>query len=389
MPSILKDIAASMGDTVTVDSNTIGGYTLQQHSTNTTSLGKIMQGGWDYTVLQEQSQLPSFPIDQVDTGVFPYAHFLDSFNHAYNSCGRSMFYMTWGYKNGDANNCPTWPPVCTYTGMDSLLRLRYTTMANDDNAVLSPVGATRRYIRLNYPTIELYQADESHPTPAGSYAAACCFYVAFFRKDPTLIPYNYSLSAADAANIRTAAKAVVYDSMLYWHIGQYDPAAHAAYTTATGYVVTFTNTSANATTYTWYFGDSDTSSSANPVHTYPSHGIYNAILVAHNCNTNDTLHLTVNTWPTGLPNAANTDATFTVSPNPAGNYLNINSGTFLSMNCGITVTNTIGQVVYSQPSVRNNEQVLDITTLPSGLYILNITEGKRSLYHQQFVKARQ
>ena len=78
LPQITADIATSMNDTLLFDSNTPGGYTLQGHSTNATSLSKIMVGNWNYVVLQEQSQLPSFDIVQVETDVFPYAHTLDS-----------------------------------------------------------------------------------------------------------------------------------------------------------------------------------------------------------------------------------------------------------------------------------------------------------------------
>ncbi len=98
LPQMVADAAISAGDTLLFDSNTPGGYTLQGHSTNAISLAKIAAGNWDYVVLQEQSQLPSFPIDQVETEVFPYAHLLDSIINAENPCGETVFYMTWGRK---------------------------------------------------------------------------------------------------------------------------------------------------------------------------------------------------------------------------------------------------------------------------------------------------
>ena len=226
LPQIISDIALNMNDSLLFDSNCPGGYTLQGHSSNITSLNKIMIGNWDYVVLQEQSQLPSFDLPQVQTDVFPYAHKLDSIANFYNPCIETMFYMTWGRKNGDASNCAAWPPVCSYSGMDSLLNLRYHMMADSNQAVVSPVGAVWKHIRANYPLIELYQPDESHPTAAGSYAAACCFYTAMFRKNPLLISYNYVLSATDAANIRTAVKTVVYDSLMNYNIGKHDPIAN-------------------------------------------------------------------------------------------------------------------------------------------------------------------
>jgi hypothetical protein len=113
LPLLVKNIALSTNDTLIIDSNTPGGYTLQLHTTNTTSQSKLMAGNWDFVVLQEQSQLPSFPDDQVAVEVFPYAKYLDSVINQYSPCAETVFYRTWGRKVGDASNCGSWPPVCT------------------------------------------------------------------------------------------------------------------------------------------------------------------------------------------------------------------------------------------------------------------------------------
>jgi hypothetical protein len=126
LPSQIAQLADGTHDTLIYDMSAPGGYTFQQHTTNTTTLSKIQQGNWDYVVLQEQSQLPSFPDAQVASDVYPYAHALDSIIHENNPCAKTIFYVTWGRKNGDASNCAFFPPVCTYDGMDSLLQLRYS-----------------------------------------------------------------------------------------------------------------------------------------------------------------------------------------------------------------------------------------------------------------------
>ena len=128
---------------------------------------------------------------------------LDSLIHVYNPCAETVFYMTWGRKTGDASNCSIWPPVCTYEGMDSLLRARYLIMADNNNGIVSPVGPVWHYIRNQNPLIELYQTDLSHPSLAGSYAAACAFFASVFRQDPTLITTDGGVNATDAAFIRS------------------------------------------------------------------------------------------------------------------------------------------------------------------------------------------
>lgn len=225
LPRLTSRLAASAGDSLAVDRNTPGGFTLEGHTTNTASQNLIADGGWDVVVLQEQSQRPSFPDGQVATEVVPYAEELIDSIRAADACAQPMFYMTWGRENGDASNCTVWPPVCTYEGMDSLLRLRYLQMADSFDAEVSPVGVVWRALRRNHPTIDLYTSDGSHPSFAGSYAAAVTFYTVLFRADPTAITRDESLPAADADAIRQTVKEVVFDSLERSFVGAYDPVA--------------------------------------------------------------------------------------------------------------------------------------------------------------------
>jgi hypothetical protein len=77
--------------------------------------------------------------------------------------------------------------------MDSMIHVNYMNLAASLGAVVSPVGEVFKYIRLHYPAYELYEPDESHPSLAGSYAAAACFYSALFRKDPVNCTFNPGL----------------------------------------------------------------------------------------------------------------------------------------------------------------------------------------------------
>ncbi len=385
LPQMISDAANSTGDTLIFDSNAPGGYTLQQHSVDATSLSKIAVGNWDDVVLQEQSQMPSFPISQVETDVFPYAHNLDSIIHSENSCAETIFYMTWGRKNGDASNCATWPPVCTYSGMDSLLRLRYMMMADSNNAVVSPVGAVRNYLRQNFPLIELYQTDESHPSVEGTYAAACCFYATIYRKDPTLITFNSTILAADAANIRNAAKLVVYDSLLNWHIGEYDPFANFNYT-SNGTQITFTNTSSNSVNYEWNFGDGDTSSSPNPVHTYIGGGSYTVMLIAAKCGKSDTLIQTINVSALGIfQPKTNTDLEWNILPNPVTSFLTINTDVTGTLN--FKIYNVLGEEMMGG-EITNANKPVDVSVLPKGIYFLQLRDSYQTFGQRKFVTVR-
>ncbi len=218
LPQLIASLAESAGDTLEFSANLPGGSTFHNHLNNSATTALIRQGGWDYVVLQGQSQEPSFPDGQFYNETYPYAQQLCDMIAQYNPDAKTVFYMTWGRKNGDQGNCPYFPPLCTYEGMDSLLFLRYMTMAADFGAEVSPVGALWHYLRDHSSEIELYASDGSHPSLAGSYAAACSFYTVFFRKNPSEISYNPGIAEEAAETIRNAASKVVYDSLAKWFV---------------------------------------------------------------------------------------------------------------------------------------------------------------------------
>lgn len=215
LPNLVQRVAESVGDALEYESNTPGGCTFAQHCTNR-SMSLIQQGGWDVVVLQEQSQLPSFPQSQVEVEVFPYAQQLVDAVYSHNPDGEAMFYMTWGRKYGDQRNAAYFPVLGSYEGMDSMLYERYMYMARQYDASVCPVGRVWRYLRANNPEIELYQSDESHPSEAGSYAAACAFYTLIFHRNPQSITYQPEIDAAHAVAIREAVQHVVFDTLSFW-----------------------------------------------------------------------------------------------------------------------------------------------------------------------------
>ena len=73
--------------------------------------------------------------------------------------------------------------------------------------------------------------------------------------------------------------------------------------------VAFTNTSTNATTFSWDFGDGTTSSETNPAHTYQNDGQYTVILTATNDCGTETIEQVVSTasFPQAAFTATNTN----------------------------------------------------------------------------------
>lgn len=379
LPQIIANFALANGDTLIFDSNTPGGHTFQGHCSNATSLAKIALGTWDYVVLQEQSQLPSFSINQVQTSVFPFAKRLDSLVLAANPCSESMFYMTWGRKNGDASNCANWPPVCTYQGMDSLLALRYNMMADDNEAELSPVGAVWKAIRTNFPGIELYQSDESHPSEAGSYAAAVCFYTMIFKEDPSLIAYNYTLNATDAQNIRNTVKQLVFNQLSNWNSGISDPVANFTYNAVNTFTYDFSSQATNAMNVLWNFGDGSTDTTLNPTHTFAAPGTYNVSLTATKCGRQNAISKPINIQGLGFENQSAEDKVI-IYPNPSNDFVNVRFETEISE---IQITDMSGKAILRR-KVDSTNITLNIKEIPGGIYFVNCKTKDKS-YRKKLV----
>jgi len=281
LPQMVHDVALSAGDTLIFDSHTPGGYQLTDHNTDVISQNKIISGDWDYVVIQGQSQEPVMFYNQFTNGGLALYNLIKQ----HNPCTVTMPYMTWGRKNGDAVNCAAFPAMCTYQSMDSTLRKRYLDLTALINGEISPVSVVWNYLRQNYPNIELYQADESHPSTAGSYAAACCFYTSIFKKDPTLITFNPGLNPAVAFTIKNAVKTQVFDSLHLWDFKKL-PISDFVYQAGPGNNEVIFNPMNQGVqqTYSWDFGDGFTSTLPNPTHSYLTDGTYTVSLTTTNCN---------------------------------------------------------------------------------------------------------
>ena len=291
MPQLVEQIALSFGDSLIYDSSTPGGASFNVHTNNTQTLAKINQQQWDYVVLQAQSQEPSFSPGQVANNTYPYAEILVDSIYANSSCTEPLFFMTWGRKYGDQQNCAAYPPICTYLGMQQRLRESYLEMAFNDSASCAPVGmAWKKSIAIDS-TLNLYSSDNSHPSIYGSYLAACTFYASIFKKSAVGSSYwPNAIDSLTALSLQEIGSSTVLDSLAVWNI--FD-----SYFTfdQMGDSVSFTNLSSNYESLLWNFGDGETTTDQHPTHTYAANGSYTIQLIAttnSGCIT-DTLTATV------------------------------------------------------------------------------------------------
>jgi hypothetical protein len=180
LPAILNGLAtaAAAPKRLITDRVTMGGATLKKHWEDQKALEAIRRSRWDYVVLQEQSTLGPSPmingIPQINDPktFYEYARLFD---HEIRKAGaRTIFYMTWARQNAPDSQ-PT-------------LAVAYQSIAHELNAILVPAGLAWQHALKEKPEFELHVADKSHPSPRGSYLAACVFYAVLFEKSPEGLP---------------------------------------------------------------------------------------------------------------------------------------------------------------------------------------------------------
>ncbi len=369
LPTTTSNLTISLGDKLTFDSQTIGGASFAVHAGNAITYTKIKAHPWDFVVLQGQSQELSFPTSQIDTESLPYIEQLADSVHGSNYCSQVMMYMTWGRQNGD----PQWDSISTYAGMQERLTNAAVRMADSIEASVSPVGSVWKYVRTNYPSINLYNADQSHPSVAGTYLAACTFYAALFRKTPVGASFISSLNADTAAILQHAAALVVLDSLSKWnlHALSDQTIAEFAYTNNNS-GVSFLNTSSHATSYHWNFGDGQSSTETNPLHTYASNGTYTVQLIALDSCDTDTLTIQVVCTSLELSPIQNNDFMLKTLNN---DLYSIESKTGEIFQLSIIDAN--GRLIRSK-SHSDSKQVIDLSQNTKGIYFIQLENSSFS-----------
>ena len=363
LPGMLTDLSTSLGDYVQPTSQVAGGATFQVHATNPATYTAINSADWDFVVLQAQSQEPSFPDSQVNSETLPFAEQMADSIRNNSICSNILMFMTWGRENGD----PQWVPISTFDGMNSRLRNAYIRMADSIDASISPVGVAWKYVRDNYPSIQLYSPDGSHPSLEGAYLEECTFYASLFRKSPVGASFTSSLAPATAANLQLSAATAVMDSLDHWNLYPMSEHTQADFSyVVNGGEVVFINNSVNATAYDWNFNDGQVSNDESPVIVYSALGSHSVTLVSSSPCDSDTLSSTIvigsNSIVTNLPK----DLMIRQMEN--GIFQIYGDQEFDQ----IVVTDATGRIVTEQ-----REAHIDLSNKPTGLYLIRIQSEDR------------
>lgn len=164
LPGLVAELAAARGKTLQHRLISAGGASLRTHWNAGEALTAIREGGYDAVVLQEQSTLPIKNAGRMHENV-------RLFDEAITAAGaKTVLYMTWARRNA---------PESQQAITDA-----YTAISRELGATVVPVGLAWESFLRDHERPVLHDRDQSHPTPAGSYLAACAFLAVLFGENP-------------------------------------------------------------------------------------------------------------------------------------------------------------------------------------------------------------
>lgn len=198
LPAMVEAVADGAGHPLLTATIAVGGATLADHVVNpevTTTLAE----GWDVVVVQGQSVEPITQPDVFVQGAVDLAAMVELGTPD----AAFVLYETWARRAGD--------PVLDELGMDAAqmqqaLTDGYADAAEASMGTVAPVGQTWALALMQAPQIDLFAADGSHPSPAGTYLASCVFFRALAGTDAAAIDTVVEgIEAADADALESIA----------------------------------------------------------------------------------------------------------------------------------------------------------------------------------------
>ena len=124
-----------------------------------------------------------------------------------------MLFLTFGLTNGFSDVAHP-----SYVSMQDAITEAYESIGVEVAGVIAPVGEAWRTVRIEHPTIDLYEPDGSHPSISGTYLAACVFYASLFGESPEGLDYHADLGSGLARTLQRIAADTVLGEADRWRV---------------------------------------------------------------------------------------------------------------------------------------------------------------------------
>jgi hypothetical protein len=186
LPGLLAQLASARSLSISHDLLSVGGASLRTHWNAGKAAKMIATGSYDYVVLQEQSTLPVKNPQRMAENV-------RLFDEAIKQAGsQTVLYMTWARQHAPESQAK--------------ITDAYNVIGIELGSTVVPVGLVWQSFLAEHDRPVLYDRDQSHPTLAGSYLAACVLLAALFQANPVGVePGPVALESQDMAALQLAA----------------------------------------------------------------------------------------------------------------------------------------------------------------------------------------
>jgi hypothetical protein len=164
--------------------NAVGAYSFDdQNNVVFNKLDKL----FDAAIMMDCSQCPIHP--KLKT---VFTEFAKKGSDAVRAHGtKPIFFMSWAYADKPE--------------MTAQLAEAYTVAGNANDALVIPAGLAFARAIAKQPELNLYAADKRHPSPAGTYVAACVVFSALTGRSPVGNSYHAGIDQPTAQFLQTVA----------------------------------------------------------------------------------------------------------------------------------------------------------------------------------------
>lgn len=196
LPTMVAKFAAEDGVTVKVDSWTGGGATMAALFLNVDVQKLLAKGGWTHVVLQGQSMETAYGPAYLLEYCKKFADLIKP------TAAKLVWYSTWPRKPGDPAYADQYAGGSPQKFAEIIAKV-YQQAADANGGVRVHVTEAWAQVLAQHPEMNLYQADGSHPLPAGTYLVACVFAATVFGVQPLHVTWHPAdVSDADASILR-------------------------------------------------------------------------------------------------------------------------------------------------------------------------------------------
>lgn len=362
LPALFAQLSQGSGKNVVVASHMPGGISVgdisqgtSAHMNNPLVYSLIRSNDWDYLVLQDNQgrfclgygQFPSSSL--VIEG---HIRIRDSLLF-YHPCAHMIWYAGFGPKNGYL------PYASTGSALIDTIYQNYQFLRDTAGQIIAPIGPAFQRIISGFPSIILWDTDDTHPSLYGSYLIANVIYTTIFKSSPIMSSYNPSIASSTDSLLKNIAYQTTIDSLNYTGLLNITPAINQVGNTLS--VSGFQNCN-------WFYNGNPYISNNCTINMAQSGNYYAVLTDINNCElkTLEKAYFILN----GFENST-VNPNFLIFPNPADDFFYLNSKLLDISNHVLEIYDVMGNLVKSE-IIEQNQQKINVEDLSNGLYLLVI-----------------